>query len=273
MCEVLIFPAALCRGENEDSGHLAFGMAWHGKHSTAYMLQWAFGMLASIWVHTTPHGCQTHFTPLSLFLLEEDLGEMLSLAFFVVWKMAQEKKHSATHPRSWDSNHILKQTRQCELAAWQKTDNYISCFSLFEDDGLVGEVEGVFAVGKEEGVRGILELLYECLTPASQSKETMCNEEMYVLTANALQRNLPLLAIYAGHNSPILFFAQINQDGNTYKFAQSCRRNCWFETQSGVSPPSEWDTVFWDRRKPGCLQQTICQLVRLVSSLQCISLS
>ena len=162
--------------------------------------------------------------------------------------MAQEKKHSATHPRSWDSNYVLKQTRQCELAAWQKTDNYISCFSLsLKLMGLWG-VEGrggeVFALGKEEGVRGILELLYECLTPASQSKETICNGEMYVLTVNALQRNLSLLAIYAGHNSPILFFAQINQDYNTYKFAQSCRRNCWLETQSRVSPEGEWDTVF-----------------------------
>ena len=131
----------------------------------------------------------------------------------------------------------------------------------------------VFALGKEEGVRRILELLYECLTPASQSKETICNGEMYVLTVNALQRNLSLLAIYAGQNSPILFFAQINQDGNTYKFAQSCRRNCEFETESRVSPEGERDTVFCDRRKPGCLQQTICQLVRLVSSLQCISFS
>ena len=101
---------------------------WHGEAWWAY--------------ESTRHlTAARHISRLSLsFFLKRTRGH--ARHFVVVWKMAREKKHSPTHPRSWDSNHILKQTRQGELAAWQKTDNYISCFSLFEDDGLVGEAGG-----------------------------------------------------------------------------------------------------------------------------------
>ena len=190
--------------------------------------------------------------------------------------MAQEKKHSATSNTSSilgfksHSEAVKAMQISCMTKDWQLHCLMLVSLWIWEVWG--GEGGGGICsgkVGRTETHPGIAVWMLN----ASRSKEAICNGEMFVLTVNALQRNLPLLTLYPGHNSSILFFAQINQDGNTCKFAQYCRRNCWFETQSGVSPESEWDTVFWDRRKLGCLQQTICQLVRLVSSLQCVSLS